>query len=211
MNFLVWLMITLSSLKADFPVIIWGKDCPTVSGKENFDIESYVGQWFQITALPFFFASSSDTCTWAKYSLLPNGNIAVNNTEVKNGKRSGVTGEAAPIENRSGELDVEFFKKPSTTAKSNYIVIDTDYDEYAYIWSCGSLWFAHSPMLWILNRGYNHTEEYVKHQAQNALDIMEGFGYDKSSIITVWRSLVITDQSNCGYTASQNDASKKYH
>lgn len=210
MNLLVWFMITLSSLKADFPVIIWGKGCPTVSGKENFDIQQYVGQWFQITALPFFFASSSDTCTWAKYTPLPNGNIAVNNTEIKNGKRSGVAGEAAPIENRSGELDVEFFKKPSTTAESNYIILDTDYTEFAYIWSCGSLYFAHSPMLWILNRGYNHTEEYVKQQAKNALDIMESFGYDTDSVNTVWRRLVLTDQTNCDYTSARKDAAKYY-
>jgi len=208
MNLLVWLMIALSSLKADFPVIIWGKGCPTVSGTANFDVSRYVGQWFQLTSLPFFFASSKDTCTWAKYALLSNGNIAVNNTEVKNGQRTGVAGEAAPIVNTSGELDVEFFKTPSKTAKPNYIVLDTDYTEFTYVWSCGSLWLAHSPMLWILNRGYNHTTEYVHQQAKNALDILAGFGYDSESITHVWRNLVMTDQNNCGYKTRNNDAFK---
>jgi len=208
MNLLVWLMITFSSLKADFPVVIWGKGCPNVSGTSNFDISRYVGQWFQLTSLPFFFASTKDTCTWAKYTLLQNGNIGVNNTEIKNGKRTGVVGEAAPIKNTSGELDVEFFKTPSTTAEPNYIVLDTDYTEFAYIWSCGSLSFAHTPMLWILNRGYNHTVEYVQQQAKNALDILEGFGYDSESISKVWRSFVITNQTNCDYNCRRKGALK---
>jgi len=207
MNLLVWLMITLSSLNADTPVVIWGEGCPTVSGKANFEVARYVGQWYQIIALPFLFASSSDTCTWAKYTLLENGNIGVNNTQINSdGKRTGVTGEAAPIEGESGELDVEFFTKPSTTASPNYFVLDTDYTEFAYVWGCSSLYFAHSPMLWILNRAYNHTEEYVKQQAKNALDILTSFGYDSDSVSHIWNDLVITDQTNCDYDSRHNTA-----
>jgi len=191
--------MTLCTLRADFPVIIWGKGCPDVSGAPDFNLTSYLGQWFQLAALPFAFVNTKTTCVWAKYALLPNGNIAVNNTYLKNGKRSGVTGEAAPIANTSGELDVEFFRSPSTTRKPNYIVLNTDYTEFSYVWSCESFYVGHSPKLWILNRGSNYTLEYVKEQAKNALDILQGFGYDSQSIDEVWRRLIATNQTNCDY------------
>jgi len=210
MRVLALIIMTLSTLKADFPVLIWGHVCPDVKGVSNFDVQSYIGQWFQLTALPFAFVNTATTCVWAKYKLLPSGNIAVNNTYLKDGKRSGITGEAAPIENTSGELDVEFFKSPSTTASPNYIVLNTDYTGFSYVWSCTSFYFGHSPMLWILNRNYNHTQEEVNQQAKNALDILKGFGYDTDSSTEVWRRLVPTDQTNCDYDSRHKYASKEY-
>jgi len=200
MHVLILLMIALSTLKADFPVIIWGQDCPDVNGAPDFNLTDYLGQWYQLAALPFVFVNTATTCVWAKYAMLPNGNIAVNNTYVKDGKRSGITGEAAPIANTtSGELDVEFFRSPSPTRDANYIVLNTDYSDFSYVWSCTSFYFGHSPKLWLLNRRYNYTLPYVKEQAKNALEILKAFGYDTKSSDEVWRSLLATNQTNCDY------------
>jgi len=204
MRVILWLMITLSSLKADLPVVIWGKGCPTVSGTPNFNLTRYVGQWYQLTALPFLFVNTATTCVWAKYTPLPNGNIAVNNTYIKDGKRTGITGEAAPIAGRSGELDVEFFRSPSSTRDTNYYVLNTDYTEFSYVWSCNSYYVAHSPKLWILNRKYNYTQAYVNQQAKNALEILKSYGYDTDSTNQIWRDLVTTDQTNCDYASHHN-------
>jgi lipocalin len=204
MRVLVWMMITLTTLKAGLPVVIWGKKCPTeVKGRPNFDVKSYLGQWFQLTALPFLFVNSESTCVWAKYALEQNGKIAVNNTYIKDGKRSGVTGEAAAIANTSGELNVEFFSNASSTGKANYIVLNTDYAEFSYVWSCTDLIFAHSPILWILNRKYNRTSTYINQQANNALEILRGFGYDTESVNEVYRRLIPTNQTNCDYNNYQ--------
>jgi len=208
MRVLVWIIITLSSLKAQ-PVIIRGKTCPTVSGTPNFDLKAYLGQWFQLTALPFGTVNTADTCVWAKYALLPNGNVFVNNSEIDNGVRSALTGEAAPIANASGELDVEFFRKPSPTAKPNYYVLDTDYTQFTNVWGCENLVDAHTPMLWILNREYNRTAQYINEQANDALDILRGFGYDTESINIIWRRLVATDQTNCDYNLGHKGAYKQ--
>lgn len=208
MHVFVWILVTLCSLKADLPVVIFGKGCPKVAGKENFDITRYVGQWYQLTALPFLFVNTATTCVWAKYAPLSNGNIAVNNTYIKDGKRTGITGEAAPIANRSGELDVEFFRSPSSTRSSNYYVLNTDYNEFSYVWSCASYYVAHSPKLWILNRNYNYTEAYVNQQAKNALEVLKSFGYDTDSTNQIWRDLVRTDQTNCDYGSYSTNAFK---
>jgi len=201
MNSVIYIITTLIAVKADLPVVIWGEACPKVEGMPNFDATRYTGQWFQLSSLPFVFASSDSTCVWANYTLLSNGNVGVNNSGIdpSTGNRFEALGEAALTSDTAGELDVEFYKKPSATANPNYFVLETDYNEFSYVWSCQSFFFAHVPMLWILNRGYDHTVEYIHQQEQNAVKILEGFGYGSKSIDLVVGSLDITDQSNCDY------------
>jgi len=207
MRLLGWIIINFSLLKAE-PVIIRGSSCPTVSGTLNFDLEAYLGQWFQLTALPFGASSAADTCVWAKYALLPNGNIFVNNSVIDNGVRSALTGEAAPIANASGELDVEFFRKPSPTAKPNYYVLNTDYNEFTNVWSCENLPAGHSPMLWILNREHSRPTDYIAEQTGLALDILRKFGYDVACTEIISKELVTTDQSNCDYNLGRKGSFK---
>lgn len=114
-------------------------------------------------------------------------------------------GEAALIEKTSGEFDVEFYKKPSTTAKPNSIVLDTNYKNFAYVWSCRSSVFSHSPMLWILNRDYNLTPKKIELHERNAMKILKRFGYDSKSIETVMNNFVVTRHTNCDYNKSLNN------
>merc|ERR1719317_291358 len=74
----------------------------------------------------------TDICVWAKYTMLPNGDIAVNNSAVdlSTGVRTFSTAVAAVV--RSGELDVQFYLPASSTAEPNYIVLDTDYTGFGY-------------------------------------------------------------------------------
>jgi len=203
MRIVLWTITTIVSLKAGLPVFIWGENCPEVSGTTNFDVKLYTGQWFQLSALPFIFASDDSTCVWAKYKLLSNGNVAVNNSGINpspsTGKRFVALGEAALTSNTTGELDVEFFWKPKPTAHANYIVLNTDYSGFSYVWSCQSYFAAHVPMLWILNRDYNRTVEYVHQQEQAAVEILKSFGYGSKSIDLVVGSLQVTNQANCDY------------
>jgi len=201
MRVVLWTIASLVSLQAGLPVFIWGENCPDVSGTPNFDVTRYTGQWFQLSALPFLFVSDDSTCVWAKYKLLSNGNVAVNNSGIKpsTGKRFEALGEAALTSSTAGELDVEFFLKPKSTANANYIVLNTDYTEFTYVWSCQSYFNAHVPKLWILNRNYNQTLEYVHKQEQAAVEVLKGFGYGSKSIDLVVGSLKITSQANCDY------------
>jgi len=201
MRVLLGVIISFATMKADMPLFIWGEECPDVTGVSNFDVTSYTGRWFQLSALPFIFTNAEDTCVWANYNLLSNGNIAVNNSGIKQstGERSGATGEAAAVENTSGELDVQFFKDPSSTADPNYIVLDTDYTEFTYVWSCNSNVFYHTPQLWILNREHDRNAEYTLLQQERALDILTDFGYDSGCVDKVRDNMGITDQGNCDY------------
>ena len=35
---------------------------------------------------------------------------------------------------------------------SDYQVLDTDYDNYAIVWSCADMWISHIPMGWLMTR-----------------------------------------------------------
>jgi len=201
MRVLLGVIITFAAMKADNPLFVWGEGCPDVNGVSGFDVTSYTGRWFQLSALPFIFTNADDTCVWANYTLLSNGNIAVNNSGIKQstGKRYGATGEAAVVEDTSGELDVQFFKAPSSTADPNYIVLDTDYTEFTYVWSCNGYFFFHAPQLWILNREHDRSAKYTLWQQKKALDILTDMGYDSGSVDKVRDNMRITDQGNCDY------------
>jgi len=196
-----WILITLTSIYADLPLFIFGDNCPTVGGVSRFDAKQYIGEWFQLSSLPFIFVNSADRCIVANYTLLPNGNIGVDNSAISHwtGERSGAEGEAALIEgNTKGELNVAFYLSPSKTAEPNYIILDTDYDEYSYVWSCTDLFFAHIPQLWILNREPNRTSEYIIRQEQAAIKILRSFGYN--DFVEVSKNMIETSQDNCDYS-----------
>jgi len=199
MHLLFWVMITLSSVKSDMPILIKGEKCPSIRGKLNFDVGSYLGQWFQLSSLPVFFMKSTNTCVWAKYTMLPSGNIAVNNSAIHQpiGLRTFFTGEAAVI--RSGELNVQFGPPASSQAEPNYFVLDTDYTEFAYVWSCVNFPSGHIPSLWILGREYDVPEADINTHEMTAVSILNGFGYSVSSTDLVMDSLSITGQHNCDY------------
>merc|ERR1719184_626155 len=151
--------------------------------------------------ITFHFRNSADTCILANYTLLQNGNIGVDNSGISHltGERSGAVGEAALIDgNTNGELNVQFYLSPSTTAEPNYFILDTDYVEYSYVWSCRSLFFSHIPQLWILNRESNRSPEYIAQQEQAAIDILVSYGYEDD--FKVSNNMITTSQENCDYT-----------
>jgi len=192
---------TLTSIKADLPLFIVGGRCPPVSGVTNFDANQYIGEWFQLSSLPFIFVNSADRCILANYTSLPNGNIGVDNSGISHwtGIRSGAKGEAALIDgNTKGELNVQFYVSPSTTAEPNYFILGTDYVEYTYVWSCRNMYFGYIPQLWILNRQPKRSATYIMQQEQAAIDILKSFGYKDG--VKVESNMITTSQENCDYT-----------
>jgi len=195
----VWILFMLSSIKADMPVFVQGS-CPQVTGISDFQ-EDYLGQWFQLAALPAFFASNADACVWAKYS--PSGSgpyFSVKNSGISSttNLRYEIDGSAI-VTGDLGEVNVAFFGPPNA-GEPNYYVLDTDYTEFAYVWNCENFYFSHVPYLWILNRGFNYTEEYVNEQQQKATDILvQKFRYTPSRAASIIANMYKTDHSNCDY------------
>ena len=78
----------------------------------------------------------------------------------------------------SADLSVAFHKKEPTD-KSNYHVIDTDYDSYAVVYDCSEMGLNKGESFWILAR--ENTMELDKRQ--DILDrAREAVGYDTSRV-----------------------------
>jgi len=139
-----------------------------------FDAERYLGKWYEIARFDFRFERGLNNTT-ATYSLLPNGNIRVENRgydyahkiwkkAIGKAKFAGATDEA--------KLKVSFFGP--FYAGYNVIALDSAY-KYALI--------AGSDLgyLWILSRETTMPEA-IK---QNYLDLAQKIGFDTKQLVWV--------------------------
>ena len=115
-----------------------------VTPVENFQLERYLGTWYEIARLDHSFERGLEKIT-ATYSIREDGGVKVINrgfdTESKNWKEA--EGKAYFVENLdTGFLKVSFFG-PFYGA---YVVIDTDYETYTMISGPDRSYF------WILSR-----------------------------------------------------------
>merc|ERR1712012_604596 len=120
--------------------------------KENFDIVKYMGTWYEYGSIPNTFQSGLK-CVSATYTLKDNGMVEVYNKGIKkDGSVDDITGEAKIVGPEDAKLGVRFF---SLQPFGPYWVVDTDYDDYTFIWSCSSVGVAHAEFAWIMARAVN--------------------------------------------------------
>ncbi len=107
------------------------------------DLKKYLGKWYEIAAFPQSFQKGC-SCTFAEYSLRPNGDIQVKNTCLKEGKTKIATGKAVVKDKATNaKLSVTFFWPFS--GKYWIIALAPDYS-YAVVGH------PNRDYLWILSR-----------------------------------------------------------
>ena len=121
-----------------------------------FDSERYMGKWYgQLHTANQPFQSDLDKCVTVEYTdLTDDGHFKVYNSS--HGRwywipRFGVHGQAkCPADEASGQCYVRFFAPfVHWTDEPNYVIVDTDYDNYSIVYSCdGEDMLA----LWIMAR-----------------------------------------------------------
>ncbi|MDD5675624.1 MAG: lipocalin family protein [Chitinivibrionales bacterium] len=108
----------------------------------GFDLNKYLGTWYEIARLPNSFEKGLERVT-ATYSLKDNAKVVVDNRGLKNGKPARAVGKAivagAPDQ---GYLKVSFFGP----FYADYIILDLD-KNYSYAMVASS-----NKYLWILSR-----------------------------------------------------------
>jgi len=135
---------------------------------KNFELDRYLGKWYEIARFPHSFEKGLVGCT-ANYTLLPNGRVKVENAGYKNtldGEYSVAIGKAKFAGARTdGHLKVAFF----LFFYADYFIMDMDPD---YQWALvGS---KADKYLWILSR----TPQMDDSTYNRILEKARSLGYD---------------------------------
>lgn len=133
----------------------------------TFDLNSYLGKWYEICRLDFFWEKGLSQVT-AEYSMKKNGMVEVKNRGFNDKKQkwSQSIGKAKPIDSQEkGTLKVSFFG-PFYSAY-NIVKIDPEY-KYALVFG------RNTDYMWILSREKTIPErikqEYVEYAHQAGYD-----------------------------------------
>jgi len=140
--------VCLSAVVAQIPSF---GSCPKdIQAQDTFNVTRYLGRWYELYRFPTVF-EFGQTCASANYTLLDNGHLAVHNSGYTDGKLKDIHGDAyCPDETYPARLGVRFSTAQPYGA---YWVVETDYDNYSLVYSCGPLLgLAHVEMAWLLTR-----------------------------------------------------------
>jgi len=177
-SFLVALLSALFVIETNAQVVTWlDGGCPKVTTKANFDLNAYMGRWYDIEKYPNSFQDGS--CGIANYTLLTDGTVKVNNTEVaKNGLPHTAIGQARPTPGSSdpGRLQLRF---SSWQPWGKYWVLDTDYKTFSVVYSCSNYLVNRVEFLFVLGRTPKLAPEVYSH----INSLLAGFKIDASKMV----------------------------
>jgi len=184
-------------------IVTPGGKCAPVPVIDDFDPTKYVGEWYEMVRYPVPFQNKQDKCVKVTYGPRDETSITVNNTSIEPERDSDkwylswVLGQAEQVRPLAhpNQLYVSFnfnaARASRAPRRSNYDVMDTDYETYTIIMSCvelpaiGSVEYG-----WILARDqkFRETEMFAKVH-QKAID---EFGFKTEKTIQA-------QQTNCTY------------
>lgn len=126
--------------------------CPSPAVMENLDLEQYLGTWYEIERNYNPSESSKRKCIKTEINPMnENGyNVHFNNTWMLGG-----TPDEMVVKGRynAAEKSAKLKIKPIPLfPKQNYWVIDTDYNNYAIVWSCAEFYVNHYQLIWVFSR-----------------------------------------------------------
>ena len=122
--------------------------CPTPVLPATFDPTKYTGVWNE-QARDAAFPWESYDCSQARYTLNPDGTIAVINSQYDPNKDEVTSAKAVATFYNGAQGKVKFF--PYAPA-GDYRVLYTDYENLAVVYSCDSYLLAKTEYVWILTR-----------------------------------------------------------
>ncbi|KAK2714413.1 apolipoprotein D-like isoform X2 [Artemia franciscana] len=139
--------------------------CPNIVTKPDFDYTQYAGDWFEISRIENVFQYQM-YCVRARYEGTEEpGVVSVYNVATRpSGEFTSISGSAsAPNASAPGTLVVEFPGQPN----GNYWVLDTDYTNWAAVYSCDSILGLTVQFGWILARENAVTEDVYNRAMTN--------------------------------------------
>uniref|UniRef100_A0A671SUF6 Apolipoprotein D n=1 Tax=Sinocyclocheilus anshuiensis TaxID=1608454 RepID=A0A671SUF6_9TELE len=146
----------------------------------NFELNKYLGKWYEIEKLPASFEKGK--CIEANYALRPDNTVQVANVQTYKGKSSKAEGTAITQDPREpAKLGVSF---SYFSPYAPYWVLSTDYNSTALVYSCTDvLRLFHVDYAWILSRSRILPAEAIYHAkenfSRNNIDVSKMFPTDQ--------------------------------
>lgn len=144
----------------------------------EFEVDRYLGQWYEIARLNHFFERGLENVT-ATYTLREDGGLVVQNRgfSIKKNEWKDATGKAYFVgDSNVGHLKVSFFGPIYGT----YAVFELDKEDYQYAFISGS----NTKYLWFLSRTPTVSIEVMEQFKTQATEL----GFDLDEIIMVDQS-----------------------
>ncbi|KAJ8723731.1 hypothetical protein PYW07_007711 [Mythimna separata] len=131
--------------------------CPTVAGQADFDVERYLGTWYEVARYPQ--TAQTGQCNRAVYAAsATDGVYSVLNSQVTNEALLTMSGEARATD-QSGVLAVTF-TVGGEVRNQNLHILATDYENYALAYSCADIGGGrHRIGSWELRKNFNPLSE----------------------------------------------------
>ncbi|XP_068197310.1 apolipoprotein D-like [Antennarius striatus] len=171
----------LSALAVSAQVLKFG-ECPQPTVQANFDLNRYIGKWYEIQKLPTAFQRGE--CSTATYSLISPGVVRVFNKELlDDGTINTIFGSAQakdPAEPAKLQVSFDGILSPPNP----YWVLSTNYENHALVYSCTDFGLFHIELSWILSR-----EPTLSEGTLNQLrGILSSAGVDVNKLISTIHS-----------------------
>ncbi len=148
--------------------------CDQPASIPHFDGTAYMGTWYeQHHVKGQFFEPDNSTCVEAQYTgLQADGHFTVSNTlqDAAFDKRTGVVGQGF-CPDATGHCFVHF--GGPQPKKSNYKVVETDYETYSIVYSCGFL----KSFLWLLTREAVVSDDLINQMLATAKKSLPNFDF----------------------------------
>jgi len=126
--------------------------CPKPAVKEDFDLNQYLGTWYEIERNYNPAETSKHECGKTTISQIDSKdgyNVMFNTTWQYRGKLQNQVTKGVYNAEAGAKMKIKpipFFPK------QNYWVLDTDYENYSIVWSCAEFIMSEYQLLWIFSR-----------------------------------------------------------
>ncbi|XP_032529061.2 apolipoprotein D-like [Danaus plexippus] len=143
-------LLLAATASAQIPSLGW---CPDYQPMADFNVNRFLGTWYESERY-FTVSELGSRCVAIKYNSTPEGRILVSNeiTNSLTGLKRVLEGSMQMI-GREGEgrMMIKYTALPRTY-DNEFSILDTDYDNYAVMWSCSGIGPVHIQNAWVLTR-----------------------------------------------------------
>ncbi|CAL8073102.1 unnamed protein product [Orchesella dallaii] len=161
------LFLYFTSITQSHGQVLYSGSCPNLGGMKNFDLNRYVGLWYEVEKY-LFLPEIKGNCVYVRYKDHTNDTFQADIVQVEAITRKHVVSPAyGRIVSDDGSASIHLrvnIRVPLTFINVQidypYFILDTDYDNYVIKWACRPGALGHNiQSTWILTRSRNYTPE----------------------------------------------------